>query len=69
MFGDESYPPSPPPQEETYIHTWDEYDKELIDVFGSENRFNINDYYVNSDVFEQDQFLGTLEEFGFDMDI
>ena len=66
-FGGEPLPLPFSPKEKTYTHTWDEDDKEVIR--GSKNEFDVDDYYINTDIFNQDQFLGTAEEFSFNMDI
>ena len=68
-FGGKPLPSSSSPKEKTYIHTWDEDDKGVIDINRSENGFDVDDYYINADIFNKDQFLGMAEEFGFDMDI
>ena len=68
-FGGEPLSSPSSPKEKTYTHTWDEDNKEVIDINGSENGFNVDDYYINADIFDEDQFLGMAEEFGFNMDI
>ena len=52
-----------------YTHTWDDDDKEVININRSENGFDIDDYYINVDIFDKDQFLGMAEEFSFNIDI
>jgi hypothetical protein len=66
-FGGKS--PSPrDPTKVSNVHTWDEDNEYEVDVFGSEKDL-VDDYYINQDdVFDTDQFLGTAEDFGFDME-
>jgi hypothetical protein len=66
-FGGES--PSPrDPAKVSNVHTWDEDDEYKVDVFGSEKDL-VDDYYINQDdVFDTDQFVGSAEDFGFDME-
>jgi hypothetical protein len=61
--------PSPlDPTKVSNVHTWDEDDVYEVDIFGSEKDL-VDDYYINQDdVFDTDQFLGTAEDFGFDME-
>jgi hypothetical protein len=66
-FGGES--PSPrDPTKVSNIHTWDEDDEYEVNIFRSEKDL-VDDYYINQDdVFDMDQFLGTAEDFGFNME-
>ena len=68
-FGGEPLPSPPSSNKNAYPHSWDENNEEVVDINGSETGFNIDDYYINADVFDEDQFLGMAEEFGFEMDI
>jgi hypothetical protein len=66
-FGGESSSPRDPAKVSN-VHTWDEDNEYKVDVFGSEKDL-VDDYCINQDdVFDTDQFLGTTEDFGFDME-
>jgi hypothetical protein len=56
------------PPQISNVHTWDKDDKYEVDVFGSKKAL-VDDYYINQDdAFDMDQFLGTVEDFGFNME-
>jgi hypothetical protein len=66
-FGGESSSPRDPAKVSN-IHTWDKDDEYEVDVFGSEKDL-VDDYYINQDdIFDMDQFLGTAEDFGFNIE-
>ena len=70
-FGGEPLPSPPSSSKKAYPHSWDEDedDEDIVDINGSENGFDIDDYYINVDIFDEYQFLGMAEEFVFEMDI
>jgi hypothetical protein len=65
-FDGESSSPQDP--QVSNIHTWDE-DNETKSMFSGFKKDLVDDYYINQDdVFDMDQFLGTTEDFGFNME-